>query len=468
MTSDRLTTFGRRGMTRRQALKTSGAGIAGAVAANGVGALWARQALAAEALTYAFWPWGQEIVEENARKFEATFGETLNLEPIPGDYLATLETKLAGGAPIDMFRAQRGQASRWHAAGWIQPLNGLPDLEKIKSEMFPNIVESSIQPNGDFLGLTYYDGGPFVLFRNEKVLTAAGFEATGNPSDYPSTWEEITKQAREIKKKGIVEHPILVEWNTEWVGLPWGLLNHAGSEGEGFVNDNLEGTFGPDTPILKVLSQWKEWWDEELVPHALLSMTESDITQSYMKGEHAFYPMLSLYSFLFNDPDASAIAGHNSQNPLMPGATNDTTLVGHALRSIRTRDRSDEELERVWNLMKFYGWRDEKGELFVAKKWALMANLEAAFPEVYDDPEVKAKILGWMYPPFAEQEYKWVFDARARARTPLILKAAWYEEWDKVMHDMISQEMLIDASKTPKEVVIELRAFWDKLHAKYT
>ncbi len=145
MTSDRLTASRRRGMTRRRALKTSGAGIAGAVAANGIGGLWARQALAQQALTYAFWPWGQEIVEENARKFEATFNEALNLEPIPGDYLATLETKLAGGAPIDMFRAQRGQASRWHAAGWIQPLNGLPDLEKIKSEMFPNIVESSMR-----------------------------------------------------------------------------------------------------------------------------------------------------------------------------------------------------------------------------------------------------------------------------------------------------------------------------------
>jgi multiple sugar transport system substrate-binding protein len=468
MAYDRLMAYRHRVLTRRQALKTTGAGIAGAAAASGLGGLVSTRALAAEALTYAFWPWGQEIVEENARRFEALYGETLNLEPIPGDYLATLETKLAGGAPIDMFRAQRGQASRWHAAGWIQPLNGFPDLEKIKSEMFPNIVESSMAPNGDFLGLTYYDGGPFVMFRNEKVLSAAGYEATANVSDYPSTWEEITKQARDIKKKGIVEHPILVEWNTEWVGLPWGLLNQCTSEGEGFVNDQLEGTFGPDTPILKVLSQWKEWWDEDLVPRALLSMTESDITQSWMKGEHAFYPMLSLYSFLFNDPEATEIAAYNNQNPLMPGATNDTTLVGHALRCIRTRDRSDEDLARVWNLMKYYGWRDETGDLFVAKKWALMANLEAAFPEVYDDPEVKAKILGWMYKPLAEEEYGWLFDARARAKTPLILKAAWYEEWDKVMHDMISQEMLIDASKTPKEVVVELRQLWDDLHAKYT
>jgi multiple sugar transport system substrate-binding protein len=418
-------------------------------------------------LVYAFWPWGSEIVENAAKEFKAQYGGDVELQPIPGEYGAALETKLAGGAPIDMFRAQRGQASRWHAAHWIRPINDLPGLEQIKSEMLPGIVEDSYAPNGDCLGLTYYNGGPFCLYRNEKVLSAAGYEATANPSDYPKTWEEVTKQARDIKKKGIVEYPIVLAWNTEWVGLPWGLLCHAYSEGEYFVTPHLEATFSTDTPILKVLTTWKQWWDEGLVPRQLLSMTEAQITTDWMKGQHAFYPMLDLYSFLFNDPKESAISQYNNQNPVMPGATGDTVLVGHALLCMNNRQRSQEDLMQLWQLMKFFGWRDKNGQLFEKKQWAMMANLEVPYAEVYDDPEVKKKILGWMYPPLAEQEYQWLFEGRKRSIGANILKAAWYEEWDKVMHDMIAQEMLIQGTKSPKEVVVDLRANWDKLYKKY-
>ena len=34
------------------------------------------------------------------------------------------------------------------------------------------------------------------------------------------------------------------------------------------VDDDMKSTFGLDTPILKVLSDWKRWWDEDLVPQA--------------------------------------------------------------------------------------------------------------------------------------------------------------------------------------------------------
>lgn len=456
---------------RREFLKTTTAGVSTAVAMGSLTrALMSRRAQAAQQLTYAFWPWGSEIVTDNARIFEEQYGEKINLQPIPGDYAAVLETKLASKAPIDMFRAQRGQASRWYAAGWIRAIDDLPGLDEIKAEMFPGIREDSkAWPDGKFLGLTYYNGGPFCLFRNEKVLSAAGYEATANESDYPQTWDEITKQARDIKKKGIVEHPILPAWYKAWTGTPWALYAHAFSEGEYFVDSDMVGTFGPDTPLLKVLSDWKTWWDEELVPKAILTWQDSQMSNSWMKGLHAFHHYIDYQSFIYSDPaNSGELSTQFNMNPITPGATHDTNLVGHALLSMSTIKRSDEDLMRVWELMKFYGWRDKTGDMLVKKRWAREANLEAPFPEVYDDPEVKAAIKEWLYPPLAEESYQWLFNGRQRAIAPDLLKAPWFQEWEVVMQQTIEQDMLIKGSKTPKETVVFMRELWDKLHKKYT
>ncbi len=453
-------------ITRRSILK-SGVTLGAALAAAALPAGLARPAAAAPSLRMAFWPWGSEIVETNAAAFRAQTGRHLDLSPIPGDYAAVVETKLAGGADIDMFYAQRGQASRWHAAGWIRPVNDMPGLQDIQSQMFDGIVADAHALNGDYLGLTYYNGGPMCLFRNEKVLGEAGFGGTGEPTDYPSTWEEVTRQAREIKKAGLVEHPILPNMYNAWTGLPWGLLSQAFAEGERFVDDELRATFGPETPLAKVLADWKLWWDEELLPRAVLSWSSTEASSSWMQGLHAFHTNMDYQSFNYNDPEKSAVAAHNCQNPVMPGATNDTVLVGHALLALSNRPRSDAELEAAWELLKFYGYQDTAGAFAVHKKWVEKANLPVPFPAIYRDPQVKAEIMKWMYAPYAETAYDWLFAGRERALGPLMLKAPWYQEWDARMLDTVSDEMLIGGSLSPGEAAARLRDDWNRLYDKY-
>jgi multiple sugar transport system substrate-binding protein len=451
---------------RRRFLKTSGLAAAGVAVTRAIGQ--PRWAAAKEPLGFAFWPWGSEIVTENAKLFEKEFNEQVNLQPIPGEYAAVVETKLAAKAPIDMFYAQRGQAARWYAAGWIRPIDDMPDLEQIKKEMFPGIVEDSRAPDGKFIGLTYYNGGPFCLFRNEKVLGAAGYKATKNPTDYPQTWDEVFKQCLEIKKKKIVEQPFLPGWYKAWTGLPWALIAQCFSEGDYMADVELRATFGPDTGFRKVLEDWKRFWDADLIPRSILTWQDTQMSNSWMKGLHAFHPYIDYQSFLYNDPKLSQIQEYNNQNPVMPGATHDTVLVGHAMLSMYNRPRSDEDTKRVFNLMKFYGWKDKQGRYQTHKKWVAKANLEVPFPAIYSDAEAKGAILKWMYPPLAEEEYKWLFDGRLRAKAPNVLKAPWYQEWDAPMHDMISNDVLLKGSKKPLDATRDLRALWDKLHAKYS
>jgi multiple sugar transport system substrate-binding protein len=456
---------GEKGLDRREFLRAT---TAGAVAASAAGLL-PKKAFAAESLNYAFWPWGSEIIAEHARIFEEQYGDPVSLQPIPGDYGSVLETKLAAGQPFTLFRAQRGQASRWFAAGWIRPIDDLPDLDKIEKEEFEVIgADARSWPDGKRIGLTYYNGGPFCLFRNEKVLKAGGYEVGENPDAYPKTWEEIYKQAADLKKKGIVENPILPNWYKAWTGTPWALYAHCFSEGDTLVDNDMKATFSSDTPILRVLSDWKKWWDEDLVPRAILTWGEAQMATSWMKGIHAFHATTDYNSFNYSDPKNGEFAPHFNMNPVMPGETHGTTLTGHALHCMTSTNRSDEELMKAWQLMKFYSWRDKNGELRTHKAWAVHANLEVPFPEIYEDPEVKAAILKWMYPPLAELNYKWLFEGRKQAVAGRHLKASWLQEWEVGMQQMIEQDLLLKGTMKPVEVVTAMRENWEKLRSKYT
>jgi multiple sugar transport system substrate-binding protein len=305
------------------------------------------------------------------------------------------------------------------------------------------------------------------MFRNEKVLAAGGYQATANPGDYPQTWDEIYKQAVDLKKKGVVENPILPTWFKAWTGTPWALYAHCASEGDELVDDDMKSTFGLDTPILKVLSDWKRWWNEELVPRAILTWQEPEMASSWMKGLHAFHYQSDYNSFAYSDPKNGEFACYFNMNPVMPGATHGTKLVGHALHVMNNVPRTDAELEAAFNLMKSFSWRDKNHELRIHKQWATLANLQVPFPEVYDDPKVKEAIMKWMYPPLANENYKWLFEGRQRAVAGNQLKAGWHQEWEVGMQQMIENELLLKGTMTPKEVVVAIKDNWEMLRSKY-
>jgi multiple sugar transport system substrate-binding protein len=457
---------GDRGLDRRQFLRDLCLGGAAVASATGLSPFHAH---ADEiVLNYTFWPFGDEIIAENARIFTEQYGIKVRLQPTSGDYPSVMETKLVSGTRLDLFRAQRGQASRWFAAQWIRPIDEMPELGQIDHEEFPAIVADALSwPDRKCIGLTYYNGGPYCMFRNEKVLSAGGYEATANPGDYPQTWDEIYKQAVDLKRKRIVENPILPTWFKSWTGTPWALYAHCASEGDGLVDDDMKSTFGLDTPILKVLSDWKRWWDEELVPRAILTWQEPQMASSWMKGLHAFHYQSDYNSFAYSDPKNGEFAWYFNMNPVMPGATHGTTLVGHALHVMSNTPRTDAELETAFNLMKSFSWRDKNHELRMPKAWAMLANLQMPFPEVYDDPKVQQAIMKWMYPPLASENYRWLFEGRRKAVPGNQLRASWQQEWEVGMQQMIEDELLLKGTATPKDVVVTMKASWEKLRSRY-
>jgi multiple sugar transport system substrate-binding protein len=89
------------------------------------------------------------------------------------------------------------------------------------------------------------------------------------------------------------------------------------------------------------------------------------------------------------------------------------------------------------------------------------------FPEIYADPNVKQAIMKWMYPPLANENYRWQFEGRQKATPGNQLRASWHQEWEVGMQQMIEDELLVKGTKTPKDVVIAVKDSWEKLRSKY-
>jgi multiple sugar transport system substrate-binding protein len=117
--------------------------------------------------------------------------------------------------------------------------------------------------------------------------------------------------------------------------------------------------------------------------------------------------------------------------------------------------------------MKSFSWRDKNHELRMPKAWAMLANLQMPFPEVYDDPKVKQAIMKWMYPPLASENYRWLFEGRRKAVPGNQLRASWQQEWEVGMQQMIEDELLLKGTATPKDVVVTMKASWEKLRSRY-
>ena len=56
---------------------------------------------------------------------------------------------------------------------------------------------------------------------------------------------------------------------------------------------------------------------------------------------------------------------------------------------------------------------------------------------------------------------------RRKAAAGNQLKAAWHQEWEVGMQQMIEDELLLKGNKTPKEVVIAMKDSWEKLRSRY-
>jgi len=138
------------------------------------------------------------------------------------------------------------------------------------------------------------------LFYNTEMLAQAGFTAP------PKTWGELVEQAKVIKDRGIVEHPIVGSWSqSEAMICDYALLTAA--FGGSFLTDGKPSFQSGGS--LQAVEFMKKTLDDGLTSPASLEYLEEDVRRVFSNGEAAFALNWTYMNALANDPKESKVAG---------------------------------------------------------------------------------------------------------------------------------------------------------------
>jgi multiple sugar transport system substrate-binding protein len=423
-------------VSRRRVLQ--GAAGLSAIAAFGKHA----SAAPSDPLSFVGWQYQPQIVEENVGIFSKLYDEKVNYELVTGDYHPVVETRLTGGQHYDMLYSEEDHIARWHTAGWIRDLEGLPDMDSIKASMFPVSVQSLSLPDGKIAGMPYYAGYNSFIY-NEEHLSKGGVEV-------PTTWDGLLEVCRKLKADKISDAPYHSAWGQKWPELSWSLFACFYSEGAKVFDK--EGTFVDEPALRKVLDVHKTLYKEKLVAEDIMTLPGEGVP-SYCTGRHTFMVLHDYDQKVTNDPSVSKIAG-KVRNALMPGATQSTM----AWTAAYLMGAQPIDVNRAWAILRFFGGKAQDGQFHVIKRWALEFGLGSAYKEIMTDPDVVASFSKWKDLDVAAKQLD-------RATSRDIAKATWFSEWDLFMMQRAQEYFQSDTSTD--QLVSELAAKAAELKQQY-
>ena len=108
----------------------------------------------------------------------------------------------------------------------------------------PQGIIEQMSFEGEVYGLPYYSGNSVFVY-NERILKQAGINAP------PKTWDELMDQAKTIKQKGILEHPIIFGLAANENSILRNLEIISAGFGGRFFNDKLEPVFQENNSAVK-------------------------------------------------------------------------------------------------------------------------------------------------------------------------------------------------------------------------
>jgi multiple sugar transport system substrate-binding protein len=411
-----------------------------------------------EQLIFRGWAYRPEVVQDNAKRFNEQYQETVDYQTVTGEYIKIMENFHIANQPLDMAYANPATLARWQLPGWVHDYEAWWDVDDARGEMYDG-VRDSLSIGGKLYGLPYFVSIRGTMTANMTVLSKAGI----TPDQFPKTWDELYTQLRQLKADGVTEGPpFLPHWFAagNWYGVSWGYLFECLNRGAVLFGENNEPVF--DDATLAVLVEWRKLLEEEIVPETVFTMQEADYIQAFAKGTYAYSPQQIYDLKVFNDPNASQIAG---QAMAVPVNGQPWGLIDEGIYTAPARQGdSDQKLARKYRLAGFFGYRDqvEGGALFVAKRWAIEAALNSGYKEILQDPEVIAAYNTWLPDPAMLGTLDGIVNA---GQFPKVWQTFWWEEWNAQAMAELPKAVL---GQTPvEEVHANLKKLAEELAVRY-
>ncbi|WP_027133778.1 ABC transporter substrate-binding protein [Geminicoccus roseus] len=403
------------------------------------------------------WQFRTDVVQSNVERYNQELGGHVDYATVTGDYPALMEQNLMANAELDMLYANPSSAARYFDAGWIVPMDELPNYEQIKADMLPNLLDAWSY-KGKQLGLSYFASTRGTIVVNLKAYEEAGM----SPADYPKNWDELYDQIYALQEKG-VERPFLPHWFNEWFGISWGfvleVMNRGGTIADPETHEPTI-TTDEDGPYYKTLAAWKKLWNSGMVPEEVFTYNEAGYIDAFASGRYIFSPQQIYDIATFNSPERSQVAGQTS---LLPFAGQPWGIIDSGIYLMSNRERSEALTEDVKKFTSWYGYKDHTGDFYVAKRWMQENMLFSGYRSVMESPETEERIKAAIARP---EDYKAILDVYQNTPFPKgVWSVVWSEEFNPWLKENLASFLLDDGDIV--EMLEAMTAKIEELNDKY-
>lgn len=346
-------------------------------------------AATAQDLMLTGWPYEVDVVNENLERFEEQTGISAEFSPFPSDnYRDRMVTSFVGGTQFDVVYVRDSFLAEWASTGWIQPIDGMPGLEKYTDDL-PQAVIDQVSYDGKMYGLPYYSGMNVFAY-NADHLEAAGIAAP------PTTWDELLEQAQAVQDAGVTSAPIILQLQQgQYVTTTLEII--AAGFGGTLFDADYEPNFDEEGSAMREAIDWiKRGLEAGLIDEASLSSGDHDVVRAMSAGTHTFTLLADYNVKTLNDPEQSQTAG-DIEAALIPG---DGTVESGTTSYVRLYaiTGATDDPQQAWQLVEFLGGADATGEYFVPKRWALDFGLGFAYNSMYQDQDIREALQQWIDP----------------------------------------------------------------------
>jgi multiple sugar transport system substrate-binding protein len=370
---------GRR-INRRDFLKMSGAGLAGAalLGASGCGGGGGTSGNVIFSMgpddpnkTYT------KLVDKFNKQHKGEFQATIREMPADtGQYFDKLRTEFqAGGGNIDVIGGDVIWPIQFAAQGWVQDLSDkFPESEQNK--FLPAPINASIYEDGIYAVPWFEDAG--LLYSRVDLLEQAGYSAP------PETWDELKEMALKTSQDTGTPNGFVFQGRNYEGGVCDG-LEYIRTHGGDVLSDVTSGEVIIDSPEAAAgLETYHSMITDGVAPQAVSSYTETESVPVFGNGESVF---LREWPGTYGDIAGGAYKVKADQVtvspiPVAPGNQSSSTLGGWTFMINAQTDLPDE----AWEFVKFMS----NFESF--KYRAINGGYISARKAILDDPEVQEAI----------------------------------------------------------------------------
>jgi multiple sugar transport system substrate-binding protein len=370
--------FGR-GLSRRDFLKISGAGLAGVSLLGVAGCGGGEQGGGGPvSITFATTPdptgTFEKLMDEFNQNNENIEINYRKMPPDSGQYFDQLRTEFqAGATEISVFEGDVTWPAQFAANGWIMDLSDrFPEQERQKFLSGP--IESNIY-EGQIYGAPWRTDAGMLYYRRD-LLEEAGF------SEPPRTWEELKQIAQQVQEQTGTQFGFVFQGAEYEGGVVNGLeyiWTHGGEVLRGQSNEVVI-----DSPAsVNGLTTERSMVDDGLAPEAVSTYKEDESTATFLNGDAVFLRNWPYVYAQASDPEQSNITPEQIGIAPLPAESGAQSASGLGGWNLMINANADQEVQDAsWELIKFMTSSNQQRTL------ALEGAYLPVLQELYEDQEV--------------------------------------------------------------------------------